>query len=93
MNGGCWENNRVAADEGELIGKAFVLKALWPGSLIKATSYVVDPPLGSTFLLAQQLSVLLRVQSWRKRIKYCTQTSMVGGVIIAASLLICSLTC
>lgn len=49
MNEGCWEKANRAAADGKLIGKVFVLKAPWPGSLIKATSYVVDLPWGALF--------------------------------------------
>ena len=31
MNEGCWEKANRAAADGKLIGKAFVLKAPWPG--------------------------------------------------------------
>jgi len=55
---------RVAADEGKLIGKASVLKAWRPESLIKRLPMLLASlGEGNIVLLAQQLSVLLLTQT------------------------------
>lgn len=91
--GGCWEKtNGVTADEGELICKAFVLKALWPGSLIKVTSYVLTS-LGEHFSPSTAVICAAACSPSATGLNTVHRPAWWRGVIVAASLLICSLTC